>query len=196
MSFVLKEVTALWPKLNRTYRFDSAEMRSVPCDPKADGAEYTVNVEMSPEQAKELHKYCKEAWDTFAKKNPGAEFENKPYKKNEQGLVVAKLKLKGAYNGEPTRKPRQFDASNNLLPDDFELTTGSTINVQVQAIPYATKMAQGVSLRLGAVQVVELAEGNVSSPFGEVDGGFKGGNKPFGEIEKPKADSFEDDIPF
>ena len=201
MSFVLKEVSALWPKLDRTYRFDNAEMRSVPCSPTADGAEYTINAEMSPEQAKELHAYCQSVWDDFAKKNKGAEYVNKPYKKNEQGLVVAKAKLKGAYNGEATRKPRVFDSTNQLVADDFKLTTGSTINLQVTAIPYATGMAQGISLRIGAVQVLELAESSVSSPFGEVKGGYTGGDKPFGEIEQPKkvngsAGALEDDIPF
>lgn len=196
--FQLKNVTALWPKIDRTYRFDSKEKRSVPCEPTADGAEYTINIEMSPEQAKELHAYCQNEWKHFEKENPGAEWNNKPYKKNDQGLVVAKAKLKGAYNGEPTRKPALYDANNLQITDpNFLLTTGSTINVAVTAIPYSA-MGGGVSLRLNAVQVLELAAmGAATSPFEATEGGFSQPSTPFSEEPKKVANGgFEDDIPF
>lgn len=188
MSFVLKEVTALFPRLDRTYRFDNGERRSVPCDPTADGAEYSINVEMSPEQGNKLHEYCQAAFEDFAKQNKGAKYLNKPYKKNEQGLVVAKAKLKGAYNGEATKKPRVYGTDNKLIEEPgYQLTTGSTINLAVTAVPYATAMAQGVSLRISAVQVLELAEGGTAtSPFEAVEStGFSSAST-----------SLEDDIPF
>ena len=56
------------------------------------------------------------------------------------GELSAKTKLKGAFNGEPT-SITQFDASNNKLPSDFMLTTGSKINVLVTLVVYdPTKM--------------------------------------------------------
>lgn len=195
--FQLNNVTALWPKVDRTYRFDSKEKRSVPCEPTADGAEYSINIEMTPEQGNDLHKYCEAAWKEFLKNEPNATKQNAPYKKNEQGLVVAKAKLKGAYNGEPTRKPALFDAKNIQIRDpEFQLTTGSTINIAVTAVPYSA-MGGGVSLRISAIQVIELADkGGAASPFGAVEG-FSQPTSPFTEATAaPVAATLEDDIPF
>jgi hypothetical protein len=60
-----------------------------------------------------------------------------------------------------------FNAANQAIDDaDFQLTSGSTVNVAVQAVPYMTGMASGVSLRLRAVQLLELAEVAAgASPF-------------------------------
>jgi hypothetical protein len=181
MTYLVKNAVALWPKLNKTYRFDQAEKRSVACDPKEDGACYSIDFEMDRDTAMELHAYCQAEWDKFAAANPGTTYDNKPYKAaDDPQFVVGKAKLKGAYNGEPTRPPLQFDAKNQSLPADFMLTTGSKVNVAVVAIPYATGMAQGVSLRLRAVQVVELRDdATAASPFGEVEGFSANSASPF-----------------
>lgn len=196
--FQLNNVTALWPKVDRTYRFDSKEKRSVPCEPTADGAEYSINIEMTPEQGNDLHKYCEAAWKEFLKNEPNATKQNAPYKKNEQGLVVAKAKLKGAYNGEPTRKPALFDAKNIQIRDpEFQLTTGSTINIAVTAVPYSA-MGGGVSLRISAIQVIELADkGGAASPFGAVEG-FSQPTSPFTEAAAAPVghSDIDQDIPF
>jgi hypothetical protein len=197
--FQLKNVTALWPKIDRTYRFDKKEQRSVPCEPTADGAEYTLSVEMTPEQGNELHAYHEAKWKEFLKEpgNEKATKSNCPYEKNEQGLVVAKTKLKGAYNGEPTRKPPVFDAKNQQIADpNFQLTTGSTINIAITGVPYSG-MGGGVQLRIKAIQVIELADkGGAVSPFGEAEG-FSQPASPFTEATAaPVAATLEEDIPF
>jgi hypothetical protein len=57
------------------------------------------------------------------------------------------------------------------LPDDFMLTTNSKVNVAVMIVPYNTGSLNGVSLRLRAVQVLELAElEGGDDPFDKVDG--------------------------
>ena len=43
-NFKVKNVEALWPKINTTYRFDNAENRSVTCSAFDDGAEYSMPV--------------------------------------------------------------------------------------------------------------------------------------------------------
>lgn len=63
----------------------------------------------------------------------------------------------------------QVDSKNNSLPKDFELTTGSTVNVQISCVPYSMR-DHGVSLRLRAVQVLKLAEREDYSPFGSEEG--------------------------
>jgi type IV secretory pathway VirB9-like protein len=94
-----------------------------------------------------------------------------PYKKTDDGEIVGKAKLKGAYGTDKVDPPLQVDAKRNRLPADFMLTTGSRVNLSVTIVPYNTGAVNGVSLRLRAVQVIELAEGmSASDPFGEVDG--------------------------
>jgi len=74
-------------------------------------------------------------------------------------------------------------------------------------VPYNTGTINGVSLRLRAVQVLELAEKQeADDPFTEVAGGFSGGATPINGVEQdpfglppatPTASNdLEDDIPF
>ena len=42
--FIIKNVEVMYPRINQTYRFDTTENRSVPCDPLDDGAAYTTRV--------------------------------------------------------------------------------------------------------------------------------------------------------
>ena len=79
------------------------------------------------------------------------------------------------------------------LDDDFQLTSGSTVNINVELVPY--KMSNsGVSLRLRAVQVVSLAEMAEANPFGEVDGysAKTEDDNPFGESEDAPVAEVED----
>ena len=52
--YLVNNVEALYPRINKTYRFDNVENRSVPCDPLDDGAAYEMSFRMSKDQAKEL----------------------------------------------------------------------------------------------------------------------------------------------
>ena len=204
--YKIENVTAMYPKLDKTYRFDNVEGRSVPCAPTEDGAEYSINFELSEAKAKALHAEAMKVWAEFRAQNKNAP-ENPqflPYKKRDDGTILGKAKIKGAYNGEPTRKPIQVDSQNNLVGEDFQLTTGSTVNIAVNIGAYNAGVANGVNLRLAGVQVVELAEMTVNSPFGSVSGGFTArpsaqakeaafaaqSNDPFGESKIPSDDDW------
>ena len=54
MPYIVKGVYALYPKIDRPYRFDNAEERSVPCDALEDGAAYELNFRIKKDDAKEL----------------------------------------------------------------------------------------------------------------------------------------------
>ena len=69
-----------------------------------------------------------------------------------------------------TTKPLQVDAQGTKLPDDFLLTTGSTVNVAVTFNPYDFGGKQNVNLRLKAVQVVKYVPMEDRNPFEIVDG--------------------------
>ena len=169
--YVIKNVEALYPRINKTYRFDSSENRSVPCDPLEDGARYEIKFRMVKEDAKALWHQMEQA---YAEKKEGswpAKFDN-PFTKEEDGTYVFKAGLKGAYGKDLTFKPIQYDAKGAKLPEDFLLTTGSTVNVAVTFTPYNMREA-GVSLRLRAVQVIKYVPMAAVSPFDAVEGGFE-----------------------
>jgi hypothetical protein len=212
MQHIIPNVTAKYPRLNATYKFDSAEQRSVKCDPLDDGAAYEMQFVMDMDTAKTLNGLCLEAWKNAAamdtKKKKWPELPSLlPYKKQEDGTVVGKAKLKGAYGTDKVDPPLQLDAKRNRLPADFMLTTGSRVNLSVAIVPYNTGAVNGVSLRLRAVQVIEFIA--VSDPFDEVDGYVVNEtpaasrasvkNDPFASVS-PAASSVAvelgDDIPF
>jgi len=181
MSYMIRNVEALYPRVNKTYRFDNVENRSVPCDPLDDGATYSTSFRMNEDQAKELmgamaKAYVEKRQSSWPEKIP------MPFKKDDDGMFVGKATLKGAYGKDVTSKPRHFDAGNKELPDDFQLTSRSTVNLAVVLVPYNMR-EQGVSLRLRAVQVIKYVPMEAASPFDVVDGFTSDDDNPFAELE-------------
>ena len=175
-SYVIKNVDALYPKINQTYKFDSNagdKGKSVPCDPLVSGAEYSLQFKMVKEQAVEIYEAMNTAFLNHPKR--GDDWPNKltqPFKKDDDGMYVGKAKLKGNYNNEKTTPPKQFDSKTNVLPADFLLTTGSTVNLNVQFVPYRREGDFGVSLRLRAVQVIAYVPLEERSPFDVISDGY------------------------
>ena len=168
MNYKIKGVEALYPRINKTYKFDSSENRSVPCDVLDDGAAYEMSFKMNETQAKELMS----AMASVYKEKRESKWPEKfpvPFTKDDEGMYIGKAKLKGAYGKDATSKPKQYDAKNKELPEDFQLTSGSTVNLAVVLVPYSMASA-GVSLRLRAVQVTKYIPLQVASPFDSVDG--------------------------
>ena len=192
-SYVIKDVEALWPRINKPYRFDNAENRTVPCDAFDDNAKYEMKFRMTKDQAKALYGEMCKAYE--ARKEKGwPEKVDMPFTKDDDGMYSYKATLKGAYGKEATLKPVQYDSKGVKLPDDFMLTTGSTVNVAVVFVPYNMREA-GISLRLKAVQVIKYVPMETSSPFGAVEGGFEfkaEDDNPFEVVEaKPAANVIE-----
>lgn len=213
MSYLVKNVTALWPKIDRPYRFDQGEQRSVACSALEDGAAYEMSFKIAKDDAKELWAYIDTTWKDYLKANgkKPTTMANKPFTEDKEDptQLIFKAKLKAAYSGQATKPPQVFNAANQLIADaDFQLTSGSKVNIALQGIGYMTSMAAGVSLRLRAVQVLELAETAAgASPF-EVDEAAVKANLDFmatAKDDKPAKqmigttlsdDDFNDDIPF
>jgi len=214
-SYVIKNVDALYPKINQTYKFDrnaGANGKSVPCDPSLDGAAYSLNFKMTQQQAKELYKAMNDSFLNADRRT--AKWADKlqmPFHKEEtEGDVwVGKTTLKGAYNKQLTTRPKQFDSKNTALPEDFLLTSNSTVNISVQLVPYGPSDRSeggGVSLRLRAVQVIKYIPMADRSPFDVVDDGFDGGSTtdsketpaeelfPVEDTPPPKPQAVSDDV--
>ena len=186
-AFIIDDVEALWPRINKPYRFDNAENRTVPCDAFDDNAKYEIKFRMSKDQAKALYLGMCEAYE--ARKEKGwPEKVEMPFTKDDDGMYTYKATLKGAYGKEATLKPVQYDSKGVKLPEDFLLTTGSTVNIAVVFVPYNMREA-GISLRLKAVQVIKYVPMEAASPFSAVEGGFEFSSEenPFEVVEVKAA---------
>lgn len=207
----LMGVTAFYPRIDRTYRYDRSQGdngRTVPCDPKDDGAKYELRFLADEATAKALYKAMKAKYLEDRKTAWPDRFEL-PFEihTDEDGnkLYLGKATRKGAYNDEVARPPKQVDAANKVIDSpDFKLTHGSTVNVAVTMVPFAMKGGDhGVSLRLNAVQIIKLAPPMDVSPFEATDGfvygasdaaepDYFGGDTDAGAAE-PATKSIEDD---
>lgn len=191
-NYVIQNVEALWPRINKPYRFDNAENRTVPCDPFDDNAKYEIKFRMTKDQAKSLYKAMAASYEERKEKGWPAKVEM-PFTKDDDDMYVYKASLKGAYGKEATLKPVQVDSNGSKLPEDFMLTTGSTVNVAVIFVPYNMREA-GISLRLKAVQVIKYVPMESTTPFGKVEGGFtyEKDDNPFEVVEaKPTTNVIE-----
>ena len=196
LQYIVEDVEALWPKINRPYRFDNKEKRSVPCDATDDQAKYEIDFRMNKGQARDLWKAMSGAY-TNQKQESWPEKIKNPFKKDEENdTFTFKSKLAAAYNGEATPAPAQYDAKNKQLDGSFELTTGSTVNVAVVFVPYSIdKERTGVSLRLKGVQVTNYVPRKSISPFKAVDGFTSddpSDDNPFEEVVADTASEEED----
>jgi len=198
---VFEGVTAKYPRLNQTYKFDTMENKTIPCNALDDGASYTLDFEVNNDDAQafldKIDAVYKEAGKADTKRKWKAEPTYTPYKEID-GVPQIKSKLKGSYSGEKTNPPVQKDADSNKLPEDFELTTGSKVNVWGQLFAYNTGAVSGVGFRLKGVQVLELAERAENDPF-EITDGFKGNAAPAQTNAAPAQSAggfIEDEIPF
>ena len=175
MSYIIENVEILYPRINQPYRYDASageNGKSVPCDSFEDGAKYETKFSMDKDKAKSLYGQMDEAYQKAREKNWPDKIAF-PFDKQEDGSFTGKAVLKAAYGKEATNPPKQFDAKSKELPEDFQLTTGSTANVAVTFYPYNMISGAGVSIRLRAVQVIKYLPMEASSPFGVVADGFE-----------------------
>ena len=52
---MIRNVEFLYPRLNATYKFNTAEKRSEECNPRAQGASYSIGWKMDKDAAQALH---------------------------------------------------------------------------------------------------------------------------------------------
>jgi|TARA_R110000824_G_scaffold225528_3_gene413147 hypothetical protein len=171
---VARSVKVKYPKINKPYKFDDKENRTLPCGAKEQGAEYLMEFEVTKDQAKALNKMAKALYED-RRKPKWPEDCPIPFKilEDEEGneTYVVKAKKKAAYDGELTDPPQVFDAKNvDVTSPDFPLSTGSTANVAFTLVPYSMSTNHGVSLRLHSVQVTKLLAIAAKSPFSIVEG--------------------------
>jgi hypothetical protein len=149
--------------------------------------EYKINLEIAAEDATEICTFLDEqlavAVAKAKKENPGKKIkEGSPgYELNEEtGKVTLKFKLKAKVTTKSgdsfDQKVALFDAKGTPITNAPNVGGGSKVKVAYEVFPYYTAMVgAGVSLRVKAVQILNLVEfsGGASAGafgFGEEDG--------------------------
>lgn len=203
MNHKMTNVEALWPKLDKLYKFDPMQNRSVACETLTDPeGKYELNLIVTEAQAKELAGVMRKAfsekrgddWPDWSPKGLSDVF-----KQDEKAWIV---KLTKKSYGEASSKPKQFMQDGSIAAQDFQLTTGSKVHVMIGVRPWKYAGKSGVTLRPEAVKVVELKERVESDPFSEADDPFADeASDPFGNPPPPKGGSMsgpvpDDEIPF
>ena len=206
MIYKIENVECLWPKLDRAYKFDAMQNRSVSVDATDVEGSYEVNVVLNEDEAKalagamrkEFNAQRKDDWKDWTPKSLDGVF-----KKDETGHYIAKI-TKKTY-GDANSKPKQWMQDGSAAQPDFQLTTGSKICVQFIIKPWNYAGKAGVGLRPTDIMVLELAERKESQGGNPFASKAVGGN-PFGlsnqstpSAPPPAAQSFDqidDEIPF
>lgn len=97
---------------------------------------------------------------------------------NETGEVELNFKMKAKVKTKSGKifeqRPQLFDAKGKPIKEDITIYSGSTIKVAFQIVPFFTPLVgAGVSLRLRAVQIIDLVSGGGNAEsygFGEEEG--------------------------
>jgi hypothetical protein len=184
--------TAIYPRLTQPdTKFDK------------DGV-YSVDLELDPTDKTassfidSLKKAAEEAYKAECEKKGGKKLKrcDLPVKETDDGKVRIKFKLKAKAGNEEkswTQKPMIFDASGTALQTPPNIGSGSRIKVAFEVVPYFTAMVgAGISLRMKAVQLLELKEYTPGDNFDAY--GFKA--DPNGFVAAGATEAASDDNDF
>ncbi len=186
LKILAKNFTLQYPKLNQTYRFNTAKQASEPCAPTAANAAWSVGFEMTKDQARPLFEQMKAHYEACRSRNTKLPpfktvFGMKKLKDehgNETGMVQFSAKRNGVKrDGQPNKAPTVIDGQKQPLAD-LNFWGGSKGTVRAWAVAVVDPDgAGGISLLLDAVQVTEARYGD-------------GGMDDFDTVEN-KTDPFE-----
>ena len=199
-TFVTKTGIAVFPHLRRPEVFDGKEIG------------YTIKLMLTPEETEEMKQFLLDELEAV-KNLP--EFAGKKWSKpslgmgeDKDGNIIFKFKkvahFKSRTGTEVTTTLPIFDASGKPLPKEVDPSGGSQVKVAYSVYPfYKTSAIHGLSLRLEAIQVIELKEYGKQDASGFGFGEEKGyvapdntGDVPFGVPENDTDDNNGGDADF
>ena len=202
---MIRNVEFLYPRLHATYKFNTAEKRSEECNPRAQGASYSIGWKMDKDAAQALHSELKEHYESCKTNPPFSKVFG--MKKMDDGSFTFSAKRNGCNGqGEENSKPNVIDGMKKPLADTA-IWGGSKGSIKVTAFPVTDPEGNGgVSLLIDTVQVTHCVYGGGGlDDFDEVpmtsignDGLDEFEYKPApAEAKAPIADSVSlDEIPF
>jgi hypothetical protein len=205
---VLAKGTLQYPKLNQTYRYNTAEKKSEPCAPTASNAAWSVVIEMTKEEARPIYEALRGHYEASKARSPklppfSKVFGMKKLKDeqgNETGIVHFTAKRNGTKSdGSANTIPLVIDGQLQPLAD-LNIWGGSKGVVRAWAVAVVDpEGAGGISLLLDAVQVTEAVYGgNGLDDFEKVESKAD----PFEKVGLPDekrqaiARDLDDEIPF
>jgi hypothetical protein len=206
MEYRLTNVEALWPRIDRPYKYDQASARFQPADKTDRDASYEMTLIVTEEQAKELAGKMREVFNT-SEKTKGKQWiveKKDPETGLKQQTVVKALedlfeKDENCYRvktsiktyGDKFTKPRQFMQDGSPAAEDFQLTTGSIVHtmLRIDAWQYGDKV--GIGLRPRGVMVVRLEDRKEpeNSGSGSMFGDLVQNDSPFADMTPGAAPS-------
>jgi len=155
---VLKDLVFDYPRIDSTYRFDSANQRSEKCAPTAATASWSIGWSVSKEDAINFRNEMRTHYEACQKIDSGLPEFSKIFgmKKLDNGLVSFRAKKNGANrNGDVNDAPTVIDGAKNQLADKA-IWSGSKGAVRVIAFPTKSPDGTGgISLILDTVQVTQ-----------------------------------------
>ena len=203
---MIRNVEFKYPRLNATYRYNTAEKKSEECAPTASNASYSIAWEMTAAEAKTLHAELKTHYETCQTKAPFSKVFG--MKKLDSGNYEFRAKRNGTNSqGALNEKPRVIDGSKQPLAD-LAFWGGSKGSIKVTAYPVTDPDGNGgVSLLIDTVQVTHAVYGGGGlDDFDEVattmEGGIDASLDDFGPATEPAPQAapapaeLEDEIPF
>jgi len=204
--FMLRNVVFSYPRLGATYKFNTVERRSEECNPRAQGAAYSIGWEMSKDDARKLHAELKAHYESCVTKAPFSKVFGS--KQLENGNVMFSAKRNGVNSqGEENPKPTVIDGMKQPMTD-LNFWGGSEGNIKVSAFPSLDPKTNegGISLLITTVQVTKAVFGGGGlddfdevAPTGGAHAEFdaKPASDPFADIPRSASNDLDmDDIPF
>ena len=209
---MIRNVEFKFPRLHATFKFNTAEKRSEECQPRAQGAAYSIGWTMSADEARTLNNELKDHYNSCTTKAPFTKVFG--MRKLDDGSVEFRAKRNGCNaQGEETKKPNVIGGDKQPLADTA-IWGGSKGSIRVTAFPVTDPDGNGgISLLIDTVQVTHAVYGGASlDDFDDVGTTMSGGeNKslddfgpataanPFADINPPAASlsvDLDDDVPF
>tara|TARA_R110000796_G_scaffold202900_1_gene319181 strand:- start:93 stop:728 length:636 start_codon:yes stop_codon:yes gene_type:complete len=204
-STFIRNVEFKYPKLNGTYRFNTALKKSEECAPSASGASYSISWEMPKGEAGKLHAELKAHYETCNRKEPFTKVFG--MKKMENGNFEFRAKRNGTNTqGTLNEKPQVIDGSRHPLAN-LAFWGGSKGSIKATAYPVTDPDGNGgISLLIDIVQVTHAVYGSAGlDDFDDVpttmSGGIDAALDDFGPAVAPAAPVpaapvLDDEIPF
>jgi len=201
---IRKDVEFIWPRLDQTYRYNSAEKRTEPCSPSVQGAAWSVGWLMDEDAAKDLAAELKVHYQSCVARNSKLPSFQKVFgaKKhtdkdgNPTGMVQFTAERKAiANNGSERPAPKVVDNTGTPLAD-LAIWGGSRGDIRVYAVPTNDPDGNGgIKLLLDAVVVREAVYGgdNMAEDF-DFDSADAIDNDPL-ENHEPKQEQARQPAP-
>lgn len=165
----VKDVEILWPRLDQTYRYNSQDKKTEPCDPNVQGAGWSVSWLMPNDEAKKFFEGLKAHYNAQREVNRklpdfGGVFGMKKQVDDDgnlTGMTQFSARKRAISNmGKPNKVPRVVGPDLTDL-EDKAIWSGSVGSIRMLAFPTTDPDGKGgISLLLDAVQVIEPVYGS------------------------------------